>query len=84
MFRYLWKNAQLAGENGYIFKLFSFLCLQLVAVLHKTVKQVIDDICLENFHTDRIRHFLSIAFNFDIKGQNHGIPTKTINFVLYQ
>lgn len=72
---YLRKDAQLARKNGNILKFFSLLCLQLVTIFHKTVKQMIDDISLENLHSQRIGHFLSVTFNFHIKGQDNSIPT---------
>jgi hypothetical protein len=70
----LGKYAKLAREHSQVLVLPPTLLPQLFPVGHKVVKQVVDDVRLEDADPERIRHLLSLPFNFDVKGQDDSIP----------
>lgn len=41
-------------------------------VLDESIEEMVDDVGSENCDTQRVRHFLRLAFNLDVEGQDHG------------
>ena len=68
----LWKNAQFAGEDGDILEFCTLPFDELFTIGHKTVEQVIDNVGLEDLDAERVGHFLSISFDFDVERQDDG------------
>lgn len=59
-------------------ELLLLLLLQLGAVGDEAVEQVVNDVRLEDSHTDRVGHLLRVSFDLHIERQNNGVPVGTI------
>jgi len=78
-FSHLWQDFKFAWEDCYMLELFSFLIPQLFTICHELIKQVVNNVCLEYLHTQRICQVLCIPLNLHIKCQNCSIPANKNN-----
>ncbi len=60
-------DLELAREDGNVFMLLSQLLLHLFPVGHELIKEMVDDVCLEDFDALPVSHVLGIPFHFHIK-----------------
>ena len=63
-------DLQLAWEHCHMLELLLFLFQQVITVLCKLVKQVIDDISCEDGDPRAVSKFLDVSFDFYIKGKD--------------
>ena len=63
----IWENLELAREHGYVLELFPFLETKLLPMCHEAVKQVVDDVCLEDLDAFTVRHLLGFPFYSDVE-----------------
>ena len=54
VFPYLWQYFKFAREDCYMLELLSFPLPQFFTICHELIKQVVNNICLEYLHTQRI------------------------------
>ena len=72
----LWYNPELTGEDGDALVFLPLFLFHLLPVRHEFIKQVVDDVCLEDLNALPVCHLLGLSFHFDVKRQNDGISSE--------
>lgn len=67
---------KLARKHGDALEFFPFFPFQFVTVAGELIKQMVDNVGLEDFHTQRIGHILCVTFDLNIKRQNRSISAQ--------
>ena len=55
-----------------------FTLLQLFSVRGEFVKEVVDNVCLEDFHPQRVGQFLSVSLDLHVERKDRGVPTNVL------
>lgn len=48
--------------------------LEFFTVSHEAVKEMVDDVRLEDFDALAVGHLLGVALHLDVKGEDDGVP----------
>lgn len=70
----LGQDAKLAGEDGYMFVQLLVSLLEFFTVSHEAVKEMVNDVRLEDLDALSVGHLLGVSLHLDIEGEDDGVP----------